>query len=153
MILLNLSGREEKAADLFCPNCDLRMSAHSDAGACPKSKLSRRYFLGALGTVAAGVAVSQFMQSEAVAAKVLENFVVDAAEGESETIVAVAAPKIWRHVSLAMNFDLNETEQAILHEYAERRSTKLSLKQEDSGMPVDWDTMGYRYDKGRQAPE
>lgn len=68
--------------NLLCPSCERPLSSHRD-GECPKRRVSRRWFLGALGTAATAAA--------------LKNVVVQEQAG---ALVSLAAPKIHGAIHL-----------------------------------------------------
>lgn len=65
---------------LICPKCNLPLEDHQNG--CPK-KLSRRWFLGGLGTAFAAAAIAKVLPVVEIAASV-----------EEGQLVAVAAPKV-----------------------------------------------------------
>lgn len=73
---------------LLCPKCEKALEDHED-GHCPKA-LSRRFFLGALGSAFASAAL----------AKVLPN--VEIATPANEQLIAVATPRVHRAASIVL---------------------------------------------------
>jgi hypothetical protein len=75
---------------LYCPRCEKPLDHHDESGQCPK-RLTRRFFLGALGSTLGAVA----------AAKYLPN--VEITEAEPEQLVVAAAPRIHRTASIRID--------------------------------------------------
>ncbi len=100
-----------KPRSILCPQCEEPLDAHAD-GACPKRKLSRRFFLGAIGTAFAAAAVAQ----------VLPNVVVE--EAPAGSLVSLAAPVVHRFGTL--HFHGEDIPQWELQEIANRRRATVS---------------------------
>lgn len=81
--------------DLICPRCERPVGMHVD-GECQGKRLSRRFFLGALGSVFASAALAKVMLNVAP---------VDMASGPDYTAIQVFAPHV--HQGKAIILDHN----------------------------------------------
>lgn len=80
---------------LICPRCEKSMESHVD-GQCQKP-LSRRFFLGALGTAFGTAALAKVLPN-------VEHVGVDLASGPDETVVQVFRPRIHQGGTITMEF-------------------------------------------------
>ena len=55
-LISRLFGKSEVSAEVICPHCERAVSEGHDIELCARKRMSRRYFFGALGGVAAGAA-------------------------------------------------------------------------------------------------
>ena len=103
-------------ASLICPRCEKPMDSHVD-GECQGKKLSRRFFLGALGSAFAGAAL----------AKALPNYeaVVDPAAGPDSTVISVFKPKVHEGGSIRLTLSgFTDLEYFRAGEYYARQSNR-----------------------------
>lgn len=85
---------------LICPRCEKSMESHVD-GECQK-RLSRRFFIGALGTAFGAAAM----------AKVLPNVVeVPRGAGAAESLIQVVAPKVRLAATIRIESSGNPREE------------------------------------------
>ena len=76
-------GLAKSHTGLVCPHCELPMIDHGPGGECRKKKVSRRFFLGFLGSAAAVAAATS-----------IQNFSV--IEQQADSAIVQAVPKVWR---------------------------------------------------------
>lgn len=117
---------------LICPKCEKPLEAHVD-GHCQK-RLSRRFFLGALGSAFATAAV----------AKVIPNVVgVDMAAGPDVSVVQVFRPKVHQGgaIHLESNVDLENffSPRQMGKTYSSEQVLRMA---QESGRQVFWSKNG-----------
>jgi|ERR1700722_11571172 len=79
---------------LYCPRCEKPLNAHDENGQCPK-RLSRRFFLGALGSAFGAAALAKYLPN------------VEVTEAQPGSLFVTAAPRVHQAASIRLDVSGN----------------------------------------------